>query len=74
MGVIKWLLALLGFLCIAYAIFLFVNTEIQRRKYEKSRFPCTYISGICTVKPTYKNCQHMGGVPENVCERRLNRK
>ena len=72
--VIKWLLALLGFLCITYVIFLFVNTEIQKRKYEKSRFPCTYISGKCTIKPTYKNCLKFGHIPENVCEQRLNKR
>jgi hypothetical protein len=37
-------------------------------------FPCTYISGMCTIKPTYKNCLKFGHIPENVCEQRLNKR
>ena len=37
-------------------------------------FPCTYISGQCTIKPTYKNCLKFGHIPENVCEQRLNKR
>ena len=36
-------------------------------------FPCTYIPGKCTIKPTYENCKHMGGIPLHVCEHRLNK-
>ena len=72
-NLLQWLLAFLGILCISYAIFLFVNTELQKREYEKRSFPCTYISGICTVKPTWKNCKHLGSIPIYMCERKLNR-
>ena len=43
------------------------NTQRQPRT-----FPCTYIKGSCTVKPTYKNCKQFGQVPISVCETRLN--
>ena len=39
---------------------------------QQETFACTYISGTCTVKPTYKNCFEFGHVPLDVCERRLN--
>ena len=36
-------------------------------------FPCTYISGQCTVKPTYTNCEIFGSTTVDDCERRLNK-
>ena len=36
-------------------------------------FPCTYISGTCTVKPTYKNCLKFGSTTDDDCERKLNK-
>ena len=56
---------------IFYGIILSIN-EIKIRKAKPKTFPCTYISGKCTVKPTWKNCQNMGSIPVNECERRLN--
>jgi len=42
-------------------------------QHKKTRtFPCTYISGSCTKKPTYNNCLQFGDVPIGVCESRLN--
>ncbi len=43
------------------------EAQIQQRA-----FPCTYISGSCTKKPTYKNCKRFGSVPISVCEMKLN--
>jgi hypothetical protein len=45
---------------------------IQEKKYKQSLFPCQYISGMCKVKVTMKNCS--GGLPEDYCERKLNRR
>ena len=43
---------------------------IQR---QQQTFACTYISGTCTVKPTYENCEKLNLIiPEDECERILN--
>ena len=39
---------------------------------QQETFPCTYISGTCTVKPTYTNCEVFGSTTVDDCERRLN--
>ena len=70
---IKWLFGLFVAAVAAYMLFISLNTMIQNKKKPKT-FPCTYISGKCTIKPTYKNCQHMGGIPVHLCERRLNKR
>ncbi len=67
----KWIFGLTVAIIAAYMLFIIMNTIIQEKKKPKT-FSCTYISGTCTVKPTYENCKNMGGVPTNVCERRLN--
>jgi len=67
----KWILGLLVACVAAYMLFIVLNTMIQNKKKPKT-FPCTYISGTCTVKPTYKNCQPLGGIPLHLCEMRLN--
>ncbi len=72
-AVIKWVFGIIVLILFFYGIIIAIN-EIKIRKARPKTFPCTYISGKCTVKPTWKNCQNMGGVPENVCERRLNKK
>ena len=69
----KWILGLLFASIAAYILFIVVNTMIQEKNKPKN-FPCTYISGTCTKKPTYDNCKFFGSVPEHVCEDKLNRK
>ena len=62
------------------ALFIFaVWEEIQlikfyfvTQKQQQQTFPCTYISGSCTVKPTYDNCKVFGSTTDDDCERRLN--
>ena len=72
MGIIKWIFGLTFAFVFAYMLFIMMNTMIQNKKKPKV-FPCTYIQGKCTVKPTYKNCQKVGTVPYDYCERKLNR-
>ena len=69
----KWIIGLIVAIIAAYMLFVVLNTMIQNKKKPK-QFPCTYISGKCTVKPTWKNCQRMGSIPVHICERRLNEK
>ena len=66
----KWILGLLFASIAAYILFIVVNTMIQEKNKPKN-FPCTYISGTCTKKPTYENCKHIND-PNDVCERRIN--
>ena len=47
-----------------------VYFEIQKQQHKT--FPCTYISGTCTMKPTYTNCEIFGSTTVDDCERRLN--
>ena len=53
---------------IQYTLIKFYFISKQRPR----TFPCTYISGSCTKKPTYENCEQFGNVPIGVCETRLN--
>jgi hypothetical protein len=69
MTFIKWIFGLAVASVAAYMLFIVLNTMIQNKKKPRS-FPCTYISGKCTVKPTSKNCS--GGEPISYCEMRLN--
>ena len=73
MVIIKWVFGIIVFLLFFYGIIIAIN-EIKIRKAKSKTFPCTYISGRCTVKPIWKNCQYMGSIPVHVCERRLNKK
>ena len=73
MWILKWLSGTCVFLIIAYIGLLVINGIIIERKYKRTHFPCTYIKGMCTVKPTWKNCKHLGSIPINMCERKLNR-
>ena len=70
MGIIKWVDVSLIFVLTGYIEFLIINGLVRERKYERTHFPCKYIKGDCTVKPTWKNCS--GGTLESVCERKLN--
>ena len=71
--IIKWVGGLILLVTLFYVLFLIVNQQIQDRKYRKTHFKCTYIEGKCTKKPTYKNCEQFGSVPDHVCEFKLNR-
>ena len=68
---IKWVFGLIVATVAAYMLFIVLNTLIQEKKKPKT-FDCTYISGKCTVKPTWKNCQKYGSVPIHLCEQKLN--
>ena len=70
----KWIvgLAALGFIFFAASII--IKKEMEKRELRRSSFPCTYISGMCTKKPTWKNCKGVGSVPVHVCEKKINRK
>ena len=72
---IKWVGGLILFVTLFYVLFLVVNQKIQDKKYGRTHFKCTYIEGMCTKKPTYKNCKKIssGGLPDHVCEFKLNR-
>ena len=74
-NLIRWVGGLILLVTIFYVLFLVVNQQIQDKKYKRSHFKCTYIEGMCTKKPTYKNCKKIsnGGLPEHVCEFKLNR-
>ena len=45
---------------------------ISQKQQQQQVFPCTYISGSCTIKPTYDNCKIFGSIPDSECERKLN--
>ena len=49
---------------------LVINGILLEREYKRTHFPCTYIKGMCTVKPTWKVCS--GGEPDDYCEMRIN--
>ena len=68
---LRWIFGLTIGIVAGYLLFVVINTMIQDKQKPK-KFPCTYISGKCTVKPTYKNCQKVGIVPYDYCERKLN--
>ena len=68
---VKWIVGIIIFILIIYIEVIVINSFIQKQKYEKTHFPCTYISGkTCTVKPTWKNCS--GGLPYDYCEKKIN--
>ena len=70
MQFLKWIFGIFFLLLVAYISLLFINEYKQKKEYEKTHFPCTYIKGMCTVKPTWKNCG--GGIPLDYCELKLN--
>ena len=72
MEIIKWIFGLIVGIIFAYMLFIVLNTMIQEKKKPKI-FPCTYIQGKCTIKPTYENCKKVGSVPYDYCERKLNK-
>ena len=67
----KWVFGIFIFVLFFYGIIIAIN-EIKIRKKKSKEFPCTYISGRCTVKPTYKNCEKVGAVPYDYCEAAIN--
>lgn len=70
MVIFKWFIGINFFIIVLYILFLVINGIIIEREYKKTHFRCTYIKGMCTVKPTWKNCG--GGVPMDYCEMKLN--
>ena len=71
---LKWIDGLTALGLIFFAASIIIIKEMEKREIRRSSFPCTYISGMCTNKPTYDNCKFFGSVPEHVCEDKLNRK
>ena len=71
---LKWITGLTALGFIFFAASIIIIKEMEKREIRRSSFPCTYFSGMCTKKPTYKNCKFFGSVPEHVCEDKLNRK
>jgi len=71
---LKWIAGLTALGFIFFAASIIIIKEMEKREIRRSSFPCTYISGMCTKKPTYDNCKFFGSVPEHVCEDKLNRK
>tara|TARA_Y100001963_G_C6447301_1_gene294198 strand:+ start:199 stop:468 length:270 start_codon:yes stop_codon:yes gene_type:complete len=59
------------FTCVILVEFKLIEMWYEAQKRQRT-FPCTYISGSCTKKPTYKNCKRFGSVPIGVCEMKLN--
>ena len=56
-----------------YIEIILINSYLEAKKYEETHFTCTYISGTCTIKPTYENCETLNlHLPEDECERILN--
>ena len=72
MGILKWIIGINIFLLIVYIQFIAINGWIKHKEYKRTHFPCTYIKGECTIKPTWENCS--GGVPVGYCERQLNKR
>ena len=70
MVIFKWFIGINFFIIVLYILFLVINGIIIEREYKRTHFPCTYIKGMCTVKPTWKKCG--GGVPISYCEMKLN--
>ena len=60
----------------AFALYLeivLINSYYVTKEYDEAHFPCTHISGTCTVKPTYENCETLNlHLPDDECERILN--
>jgi|TARA_Y100001949_G_scaffold108313_1_gene91515 hypothetical protein len=66
--IILWVIA---FTFAVYIEIVLINSYYVAKRYDETHFPCTYIEGICTKKPTYENCKHWQ-IPDDVCERRIN--
>ena len=67
------ILFVIAFAFAIYIEIILINSYLETKKYEETHFPCTYISGTCTVKPTYENCEKLNLIiPEDECERILN--
>ena len=65
------IMGIILFACVVWMEYTLIKLWFISKKQQQT-FPCTYISGSCTVKPTYKNCERFGNVPIGVCETRLN--
>ena len=67
------ILFIIAFSFAVYIEIVLIKSYLIEKKYEEIHFPCTHISGMCTVKPTYENCETIKlHLPDNVCERILN--
>ena len=66
----KWFTGISIIILFFYIQYIIINAIIYKRNYDASHFPCTYIKGICTIKPTWKNCS--GGLPYDYCEKKIN--
>ena len=69
----KWVFGIVVFILVSYIITIYIYGEIKKKEDAMRYFPCTHIRGKCTIKPTYENCKSLGSIPDNVCERKLNR-
>jgi|TARA_B100001964_G_C14148334_1_gene560803 hypothetical protein len=67
---IKWFAGINVFLLVAYIQVLAINEHFDKKKYERTHFPCQYVQGVCTVKVSWKNCS--GGMPYDYCEKKIN--
>ena len=65
---IMWIIL---FACAIWLEIEFIKLFFVAQQQQKT-FPCTYITGTCTVKPTYENCLEFGNIPKSQCERLLN--
>ena len=67
------ILFVIAFAFAIYIEIILINSYLEAKKYEETHFSCTYISGTCTVKPTYENCETLNlHLPDDECERILN--
>ena len=71
---LKWIAGLTALGFIFFAASIIIIKEMEKREIRRSSFPCTYISGMCTKKPTWKNCRMYGQIPIHLCEKKLNQK
>ena len=69
---IKIIMWFILFLCVVWIEIELIRMYVSKQQQQHKTFPCTYISGSCTIKPTYENCLKLGHIPDNECERRLN--
>ena len=51
MVIFKWFIGINFFIIVLYILFLVINGIIIEREYKRTHFRCTYIKGMCTVKP-----------------------
>lgn len=70
--IIRWIFGLFLLVMLFYVLFLVVNQKIIDERYKRTHFRCTYIEGMCTKKPSYKNCKVYGSIPLHLCEEKLN--